>query len=194
MHVAWFASRAAFSLMYVWSCLCCIRALFALRTLSVLIWSSSLLLFCIFVPLLSCSFSCLRFWFAVCFGFLCSCLRARCLCYCVALVRVCVTLVSSGRLGAQTAGGHLYAAALCFRRVTYIGCLYYRCVCDRLQLLFVFSSFLVLCSWPGCCFGSFLFVSFFFFFFSLSLSLSFSLSLSLLLPQHVLSHSEGLTA
>ena len=37
VHVACFASRAAFSRMSVWSCLCYTRALFALCTLSVVI-------------------------------------------------------------------------------------------------------------------------------------------------------------
>ena len=50
MHVAWFASRAAVSLMYTWSCLCCTRALFALRTLSVLMWSSLFSVFLSFCP------------------------------------------------------------------------------------------------------------------------------------------------
>ena len=50
MHVAWFASRAAVSLMYVWSCLCCTRTLFALCTLSVLMWSSLFSAFLSFCP------------------------------------------------------------------------------------------------------------------------------------------------
>ena len=73
----------------------------------------------VFCSSVSCSF-CLAlvpvsfFWFANCFCFLFVIFSFGPSVFCVALVRVCVTLASSGRLGAQAAGGHLSAVVFCY--------------------------------------------------------------------------------
>ena len=71
MHVAWFASRAAVSLMYVWSCLCCTRAF--VRFVHAFCFDVVVLVFCFSVFLSSfCLALCsgLFLWFADCLCFL----------------------------------------------------------------------------------------------------------------------------
>ena len=161
------------------------RALFASCTLSVLIWSSLFLLFCL-LQRLSCSCSCLFSLFCLLFLLSFSYPLVRCLCFCVVLARICVTLVSYGRFGGSDCRRSLvcwgfmscishYSLELCLRiRFSYCKSRDFVTqleVCDRLRLA-AGSPSLGRLMWPFC------FLCLFVLFFSSSLSFSFSLSLS----------------